>query len=153
MNSLHIALYNAKQHPLLSDPIRLERFDLTPSSYDIFCFLQKRHTLRPPFHSSTHPQDTCVGVLPVGLCRYKDTTRTVEMQYGETTTRWRTSLNTTWSGVEAGGGAVAVGLPVERSTPGQLKHIWSPPKVNSPDWMMIWKGIHLLGPKSRTPRP
>ena len=76
------------------------------------------------------------------LFRYKDTMRTVEMQYGQNTTRWQSSLNTRWLvsegdegdevvRSEAGGGAedsglredVVVGLPAERIPPGQV-NMW-----------------------------
>lgn len=45
--------------------------------------------------------------------------RAVEMKYGQNTTRWQTSLNTSWWGPETRGGALVVGSPVEKSTPGQ----------------------------------
>ena len=64
------------------------------------------------------------------LCRYKDTMRRVEMKYGQNTTRWQTSLNTSWRGAEAGdgaaetgGGVVVVGFSAERITPGQV-NMW-----------------------------
>lgn len=59
----------------------------------------------------------------MGLCRYKDTMRRVEMKYGQNTTRWRSSLNTRWREVEAEDGVdsrsvvgegVVVVFPVER---------------------------------------
>ena len=58
--------------------------------------------------------------LHVGLFRYKDTMRTVETPYGKNTTKWKTSLATTWAEAEAeaGGGAAFVGLPVQRTPPG-----------------------------------
>ena len=58
-------------------------------------------------------------MLPVDLRRYKDTMMPVEMQYGQNTTRCRSSLNTRWRRVESGGGAV-VGLPVEKISPSQV---------------------------------
>lgn len=36
------------------------------------------------------------------LCRYKDTMSRVEMKYGENTTRWSTSMNTSSGAKEAG---------------------------------------------------
>ncbi|XP_078101361.1 uncharacterized protein LOC144514048 [Sander vitreus] len=42
----------------------------------------------------------------------RDTMMRVEMQYGQNTTRWQTSLNTRWRGSEARGGAAEVGGPV-----------------------------------------
>ena len=60
------------------------------------------------------------------LRRYKDTMMTVEMQYGQNTTRWRSTRKRgvdAGGGAEDGGGAVVVGLPVERISPGQV-NMW-----------------------------
>lgn len=61
----------------------------------------------------------CTPVLPVGLCRYKDTMIKVEMKYGQNATRWRTSLKTkskARGGALLGDRPVFVSLPVERHT-------------------------------------
>ena len=54
----------------------------------------------------------------------------VEMQYGQNTTRWQITLSTRWRSEDGGapedggasedGGPVVVGLPAERSPPGQV---------------------------------